>query len=304
MRRTLPTPAGLTKPPLPSPQSSAKGSKAGQVKQPSLVMRTWVRSRKYLLAVLALLLLGTVSYCIFLPDPIDAAKQELQALRNDPNMDGKERWEKTREIFSNLTDKQKADMTKERREAFNKNLREFTKKPKEEQYAAIKKQIQDGEKRRAEWEARRAANGGGGGGRGGAGGGGRGGAGGGGAGGAGRGGAGAGGGGAGGAGAAAGGRGGAGGPGAGGPGGPGGPGGGRGNDRANHTRQKNGLDMSSPEDRANMHLYRGMVNQVRGAMGLPAGGGGRGFFGPPGGGGGFGGGFGGPPGGGRGGPRR
>jgi len=295
LRKTLPTPAGLTPHPLQSPQPTAKSAKPGQVQQPSWVKRTWVRSRKYLLAVLALLLLGTVSYCIFLPDPVDAAKQELKALRHDPNLDGKERREKSREIMSNLTDKQKADMSKERREADNKRYRDFFKKPKEEQYAAIKKQIQESEKRRAEFEARRGRNGGGGrGGAGGGGGGGGRGAGGGGAGAGGRGGAGAGG-----AAAGAGGRGGGGPGGAGGPGGPGG--GGRGDAAANHTRQKNGLDMSSPEDRANRHLYRGMVNEVRQSMGLPAGGG-RGGFGPPGPGG-FGGGFGGPPGGGRG-PRR
>jgi hypothetical protein len=218
-----------------------------------------------------------VSYCIFLPDPVENAKKEMQAIRDDPNLDWREKGKKFGEVMSNLSPREQADMSKERREKGRQDLDAFFKLPKDQQVAEMKKRIERDEKRRAEFRARFGDGWGGGGGGGGGGrasaGGGGGGAGGGGGGvaaGGGRGGAGGGGG------PAAGARGG----GGGGPGGPGGGGwGGRGGGDRN-TRQKNFLDMSTPEERAQRGLYRGMMNQMRQQMGLPTGG--RGFGGPPG----------------------
>lgn len=237
------------------------------------------RTLRGLLATAALLLLTGVSYCIFLPDPVESAKNEMKALRDDPNIDWRDKGKKMGQIMSNLTPKQQAEMDKERSVKRRKDMDAFFKLSPEQQFSEMKKRVVEGEKRRAEWEKRRAqfqaragnggSGGGGGGGRAAAGGGGSGG--------------GAGGrGGAGGGGAAMGGRGGpgGGGPGGGGPGGwgRGGPGGG--GDR--NARAKNSLDRSSPEERAQRGLMRGMMNQVRQSMGLPAGGG-RGFGGggPP-----------------------
>jgi hypothetical protein len=276
--QTPPSSTALPPHSLQAPQLPVKNSKAGLVKQPSWVWRTWYRSRKHILAVLALLLMGTISYCIFLPDPVEEAKQELAALRENKSLPREEQRKKFREVFSRLSEKQKFDMGKEWRTKGQERLAAFAKLSKQEQIAQLKKEILEEEKWRARREAERAANGGRGGPR---------------QGGPGQGGAGQGGGGrTGGAGAgAANGRGGAnaggagagnrgGGPGGGGPGagGPGGPGGGRG---VSNARSKNFLDMSDPESRATMSYMRGMKADLRQQMGLPAGGGFGGFGGPP-----------------------
>ncbi|HEY7154631.1 MAG TPA: hypothetical protein VH575_11780 [Gemmataceae bacterium] len=291
--KTLPTPSSLGAPLPPPSKSAAKVSSSKQPKQPSRLKRLWQNHRKHILAVLGLLLLGTASYCICLPDPSEAAKQELRAIDRDPNMDWKEKWEKKGKIMANLSEREKFEMFKDRMVKGRERNKEFFKLTPSEQVAEIKKQIQKEEQWRAKREADRAARGGGGGGRGGGGAGGRAGGGGGGGGAGGRAGGGGGGGGAGG-GAVAGNRGGGGpgGGGFGGRGGPGGPGGGR----DSHARQQGRLDWSSPEDRAQRSYMRGMNNQVRQSMGLPAGGGFGG--GPPRGG------FGGGPPGGSGPPRR
>ncbi|HWG42623.1 MAG TPA: hypothetical protein VN688_07540 [Gemmataceae bacterium] len=270
-----------TKPALPVPppkiaKSSLAKSKSSLPGKDGKNAR-WKRIGLGLLILLGFVALGGVAYCIFRPDPVEEAKHDLAAIRNDPNMDGKAKWEKTREIFSNLTERQKMDMFKEGREKDRERTSAFFKLSKEEQIAKIKNDILEGEKRRAKRDAERAARGGGSRqGSGGPGGGRAGGAGGaGGAGAGGRGGA---------DGAAGGGAGGRGGPGgqavAGQPGGggPGGPGGSRGD---SHQRQKNRLDFSDPEYRAQKSQMRAMQSQVRQQMGLPPGGGRGGFGGGP-----------------------
>jgi hypothetical protein len=277
--KTAPTSGRLTPPVPQSSLPAPKSSKSKVAKGPSRLGRLWQRSRKHLLAILALLLMGTISYCVFLPDPVEEAKQELAALRDDKSMPREERREKFGKIMSSLSEKQKYDMMgKQWMERERERTRAFAKLSKQEQIAQLKKEILEDEKRRERFMAARAANGG----RGGApGGGGRtGGAPGGGAGASGRGGPGGGGpggGGPGGGGPAAGNRGG--GPGGGGPGGPGGGPGGRGGD--NHGRSKNFLDMSDPETRATGSYMRGLKADLRQQMGLPAGGGWGGFGGGP-----------------------
>jgi hypothetical protein len=285
--QSKPAPKPAEKPALPMPTSSiakstltkSKPSIAGKSDKSAASKGGQSPRRKNiirgLLVALGLLVLGGVAYCIFRPDPVEVAKQDLAAIWKDPNLKGKERWEKSKEIMSGLSEKQKMDMSKERREKEREKLSSFFKLSKEEQVAKMKKDILEGEKRRAEWQAKRAANGGGAGQRGGR----TGGAGGGngqGAGAGGRGGAGGAGGGAG-----VGGRGGAGGAGGGaGAGGAGAGFGGRGGGDRNQ-RQKNRLDSSDPESRAQRSLYRGMQSQMRQQMGLPTGRGGFGGGGPP-----------------------
>lgn len=230
-----------------------------------------------------LLLLGGISYCIFLPDPVAQIKEGFAEMRN---LSPEQRREKSREIRSlmrDLTPRQQMLLGRDRQLKEREKLAAFIKLSPTEQVAKLKKEILDQKARNDQRAARRAANGGnnrrGGGNAQGAGGGqgrnaggqnGRGGSG---TAGAGRG-------------AAAGGTGA--GPGGVGPGGmasgrgSGGPGG-RGGDA--NVRQRAGLDRSDPEARAMRTYERGMNQVVRQQLGLPAGGGGRGGFG-----GGFGGG--------------
>jgi hypothetical protein len=281
------------KAPLPTPRPLAKSPQPGKDGKPSLGKRivltvllggvgypllygspaTRKRTLRGLLTAGFLLALTGVSYCIFLPDPVESAKKEMKAIREDPNLDWRDKGKKSREVMDNLSPREQADMSKDWREKARQDLDSFFKLPKDQQAAEMKKRIERDEKRRAEFRARFPDGwGGGGGGRasGGGGGGGGGGA-------AATGGNRGGGGGGGGPGAGNRGGGGGGGPGGGGPGG-GGWGGRGGGDR--NARQKNFLDMSTPEERAQRGLYRGMMNQMRQQMGLPTGG--RGFGGPPG----------------------
>ena len=73
------------------------------------------RVRVGLLTALALLAMGGISYCIFLPDPVEEAKRDLAALWNDETLSREEQFKKSREIVSGLSEKQKFDMGKERR---------------------------------------------------------------------------------------------------------------------------------------------------------------------------------------------
>jgi len=209
-----------------------------------------------------LLLLGSISYCLNLPD-LEALNRERMALFTDRSLtpeQRREKFEQLREKERNLTPAQRRQMgelfRKEMERKGNADMVNFLKMTPQEQVAFLKKRAEEWEQRRKEWEQRRQqfrnnaggnrGNGGGsgnaGGGRGGGPGGGRGG----------------------------------GGPGGGGP--PGGFGGGGGS-----SGFANYLDRSSPESRAGRIYQRALMAQ----LGL---GGGFGRGGPGGGGGGSGGG--------------
>jgi hypothetical protein len=125
-----------------------------------------------LLALLALLGMGALSYCIFLPDPVEEAKERLAAI-NKSNLDGKERSEKKREVMDGLTEKQKFDLSKARRAKNREKVMSFLKLSPEEQIAEAKKEQKQREERQARREAMAKENGGNGGNGGGAGGGGQ-----------------------------------------------------------------------------------------------------------------------------------
>jgi hypothetical protein len=246
----------VAKPSSPSPALKRSPGSAGD--KPSRRFGTPGQRKRVLvgLGVTAwLLLLGSISYCLCLPD-LKQIAQDQRAIWSDQNLTREEKIEKTREIASKLTDGQRQQVRqidmKERSRKGNADMQTFLKLTPEEQSAYVKKRD---EERRQRWQQQGGPRGGGAGGAGGAGGGPRGGGGGGaavagGAGGAGAGGGGRGAGGGGGAGGAGGGRGGfGGGPGGGGfGGGPGGFGGG----------QKGRLDNFSPETRAGMQYQRGL----------------------------------------------
>lgn len=202
-----------------------------------------------------LFLLGGISYSLFLPDIKETARN-LAAIREDPNLTPEQKREKSREVFSNLTEGQRQQLfenfRKERDRKGNVEISKFLKLSPQEQIAYVKKQEEERRQRWAQWGGNR-----GGGQRGGPGGGGGGAAGGGGPGTAGgvggAGGRGAGGAGAGGANRGQGGPGG-GGPGGGGPGGPGGPGGGGPGGVGGRGR----MDFVSPEARAGFQYMRSL----------------------------------------------
>jgi uncharacterized membrane protein YgcG len=216
------------------------------------------------LAVVAwLLLLGGISYAVFLPNP-KKILHELQSIQQDPNLTREEKREKSRELITNLAPSQRREVfqvgMKERERKANADMQVFLSKSKDEQVAEMKQRVD----RMKEWDQRRqqrgnnnARGGGGGGGGNVAGGGGGGGPGGGGGGGGGWGGPG--GGGFGGPGFG----GGFGGPG-GGWGGGGGPGGGGGRGGNDNVAQRARLDNSSPETRAGRSYQFGLMQQLGG----------------------------------------
>jgi hypothetical protein len=217
-----------------------------------------------------LLMLGSISYCLCLPN-FEGAGRNLAAMRDDPNLTEEERREKFRETMAGLSDAERRKVFEGLRDQMvrkgNSEMSKFLKMSPEEQVAYLKKRDEEAKQRRAQRDAAR--NGGSRGGGGGGANGGRGGAAGGGANGRGAGGGGANGRGAGGSGAGAGNRGGGpggGGPGGGGPGGggPGGGFGGRGGPGGGNVGRRARLDNMSPESRAGFQYQRGMSR----AMGL------------------------------------
>ncbi len=209
-----------------------------------------------------LLALTGVSYCVFLPDPVDEAKKARDEIFRDNSLTWEQKREKSDAIVDALTPRQRYNLLSpaERRVKMHDELDSFFKLSPAEQKEQLKKEILDREKQRAEWRAKMAANGGGPGGPGG-------------------------------------GRG-PGGPGAGGPGGrgPGGPPGGfvRGGGRGGSSNFERG-DTMPPETMEQMGLKFGMMRDMQKEMGLGGGRGGPGGGGRGGPGGGGRGGRGGPP---------
>src|SRR5579884_3221765 len=99
------------------------------------------------LAVIAwLLLLGFISYCLFLPD-LDEVSQKLRAIREDPNLTIEEKFEKSREVYSSLTPGQgrqvfQNDIKKMHYER-NAEMQKFLRMSPEEQTAYVKKQAEE-----------------------------------------------------------------------------------------------------------------------------------------------------------------
>jgi hypothetical protein len=99
------------------------------------------------LAVIAwLLLLGFISYCLFLPD-LEEVSRKLKAIREDPNLTLEEKFEKSREVYSSLTPGQgrqvfQNDIKKMHYER-NAEMQKFLKMSPEEQVAYVKKQAEE-----------------------------------------------------------------------------------------------------------------------------------------------------------------
>jgi hypothetical protein len=121
------------------------------------------RSIRVLLGALWLLLLTGVSYCVFSPDPVDKAKEDMKNLWQDRSLNWDQRREKMDQILGNLTDRQRYNLLSpaERRVKMHDDLDAFFKMSPQEQEEQMKKDILEREKRRAEMRAKWAANGGG-----------------------------------------------------------------------------------------------------------------------------------------------
>ncbi len=99
------------------------------------------------LAVLAwLLLLGFISYCLFLPD-LEEVSQKLKAIREDPNLTLEEKFEKSREVYSNLTPGQSRQVfqndIKKMHHEQNGEMQKFLKMSPEKQLDYVKKQAEE-----------------------------------------------------------------------------------------------------------------------------------------------------------------
>jgi hypothetical protein len=105
-----------------------------------------------------LLLLGGISYSLFLPDIKETAKN-LAAIREDPNLTPEQKREKSREVFSNLTEGQRQQLfenfRKERDRKGNADIRKFLKMSPQEQVAYVKKQDEERRQRWAQWRGTR-----------------------------------------------------------------------------------------------------------------------------------------------------
>lgn len=112
-----------------------------------------------------LLLLGSISYCLSLPD-LEALNRELNrermAIFQDQSLSPEQMREKfaaLREKEKNLTPDQRKQMReidrKERTRKMNSNTFNFLQMSEEEQVAQLKKEAEEWEKRRKEWEKRR-----------------------------------------------------------------------------------------------------------------------------------------------------
>jgi hypothetical protein len=93
-----------------------------------------------------LLMLGSISYYLFLPD-LEELSHNLRAIREDPNLTPEEKFEKSREIFSKLTPAQgrqvfQNDFKKWHHER-NAEMQKFLKMSPEEQAAYVKKQDEE-----------------------------------------------------------------------------------------------------------------------------------------------------------------
>lgn len=105
-----------------------------------------------------LLLLGTISYCIFLPN-LAAIQHQRSAIFADDSLTMKEKFEKVREMESGLSSSQRRDLRKldmkERIRKNNKDTYSFLQLTPEEQMAQLKKESEERkkmfEKMRKEW---------------------------------------------------------------------------------------------------------------------------------------------------------
>jgi hypothetical protein len=112
-----------------------------------------------------LLMLGSISYCLFLPD-LDALRNERRAIWQDKSLtfeEKKEKMEQLREKEKNLTPSQRKQMWEMDRKEFsrkrNKEAFDFLKMTPEEQVAYLKKQAAEREKFFEEIRKMRAARG-------------------------------------------------------------------------------------------------------------------------------------------------
>lgn len=148
--QSLPKPPGGRPPAVTSP--SAKRPSSGKSNPLPLLQRRFVRA---ILISLWLLFLATGSYCVFLPDPIKQAEQAMRAVWEDPNLTRQEKWERSKQISSTLTDKQRMDMSMppERRVKFHDDHEAFFKLSPEQQQAQLKQELLDFQKRMEEMKA-------------------------------------------------------------------------------------------------------------------------------------------------------
>ncbi|SRR5579883_2059014 len=117
-------------------------TKAGDAKPPSRRNRL----RRALAVTVWLLLLGGISYYLFLPN-LDEVSRSLKAIRDDPNLTMEQKFEKTREVFSKLTPEQSKrvvqnDMKKMHYQR-NAEMHKFLKMSPEEQVAYLKQQEEE-----------------------------------------------------------------------------------------------------------------------------------------------------------------
>jgi uncharacterized membrane protein YgcG len=158
-----PTSGPFKSPPAPAKaKSSPQSSKDKSSARPSIL--TPSQRKKALIALCVaiwLLMLGSISYCVFLPD-LEEMNHERMALFQDKSLtpeQRREKFEQLREKEKNLTPGQRKQMReigfKEMMRKRNRDMYDFLKMSPEQQVAYVKKQAAEREKWRKEWEQRR-----------------------------------------------------------------------------------------------------------------------------------------------------
>ena len=100
-----------------------------------------------------LLMLGGISYCLFLPD-FQEINRQRRAIFEDPNLTMEEKFQKSRELDAKLTPGQRRQLAKmnnkERIAKNNSDIASFLKMTPEERVAQLKKEAEEWAKRREE----------------------------------------------------------------------------------------------------------------------------------------------------------
>jgi hypothetical protein len=141
-----------------SPAAAKPKPKSGSSSGQGILTPSQRRKALIGLAVAAwLLLLGSISYCLSLPD-LEGLNHERMAIWQDPNLtpeQKREKFEALREKEKNLTPAQRKQMRemgrKEMTRKMNKGMFDFFKLSPEEQMAQAKKEKEEWDKRRKMW---------------------------------------------------------------------------------------------------------------------------------------------------------
>ena len=105
-----------------------------------------------------LLMLGSASYCFFLPDPVVEIKEAFAEMKDLPPEQRRAKSREIRGMMRDLTPLQQIELGKERGAREQKRYTEFMELPAEEQVEKLRRQVREEQARDEQRAARRAAS--------------------------------------------------------------------------------------------------------------------------------------------------